>query len=164
MHSCRIRKSGKGFYEYDTNALPEEAVVEAQARCPKRVSLVGEDLFVSAVRKRCNKATIAMESFEDGEAVVKAGTAILTLTDGRTANQRAIDTGIANTVVVDLAFDFLTTKTVAVARAAACSDEAYSDALGLLQAIGCTVIRLRDLPALAVMRTVAMLVNEAADA
>jgi 3-hydroxybutyryl-CoA dehydrogenase len=165
VDACYLgRKSGKGFYEYDTNALPEKAVVEAQARCPKRVSLVGEDLFVSAVRKRCNKATIAMESFEDGEAVVKAGTAILTLTDGRTANQRAIDTGIANTVVVDLAFDFLTTKTVAVARAAACSDEAYSDALGLLQAIGCIVIRLRDLPALAVMRTVAMLVNEAADA
>jgi 3-hydroxybutyryl-CoA dehydrogenase len=165
VDACYLgRKSGKGFYEYSPYILPEKAVVEAQARCSKQVSFIGKDLFVSAVRARCKKAAIAMESFEDEEAVVKAGTAILALTDGRTASQRAIDTGLANTVVVDLAFDFSTTKTIAVARAAACSDEAYSEALGLLQAIGCTVISLRDLPALAVMRTVAMLVNEAADA
>jgi len=50
-----------------------------------------------------------------------------------------------------------------VARAAACSDESFLGAVGLLQAAGYAVIHLRDLPGLAVMRTVAMLANEAAD-
>jgi len=157
------RKSGRGFYQYGADVLPEEAIAEPVASCPKNLLLMGKDIFVSAVRQRCQKALIATQSFEAEDAGVKAGTATLALTDGRTASQRAIDTGFANTVVVDLSLDFLTTKTVAVARAAACGDEAYHDAVGLLQAAGYTVIRLRDLPALAVMRTVAMLVNEAAD-
>src|SRR6202522_1028572 len=65
------RKSGRGFYEYGPNAFSEEATIEAQTRCPKQILLTGEDLFVSAVKKRCKKANIAIESFEYGEAVVK---------------------------------------------------------------------------------------------
>jgi 3-hydroxybutyryl-CoA dehydrogenase len=157
------RKSGRGFYQYGADVLPEEAIAEPVGSCHQNVSLMGEDVFVAAIRQRCQKALIATQGFEAEDAVVKTGAATLALTDGRTASQRAIDTDFANTVVADLSLDFLTTKTVAVARAAACSDEAYHDAVGLLQAAGYTVIRLRDLPALAVMRTVTMLVNEAAD-
>jgi len=164
VDACRFgRKSGRGFYEYGSNALPVEAVLEPQVRGPQRVQLTGEDLFVAAIQHRCQEASIVMESFEGTEAGVEVGVANLTLTDGRTASQRAKDTGFANTVVVDLSLDFMTSKVVAVARAAMCSDEAYDDAVGLLQAVGYSVIQLRDLPALAVMRTVAMLVNEAAD-
>jgi 3-hydroxybutyryl-CoA dehydrogenase len=158
------RKVGRGFYQYGGDTLPPEPVSEPVALSPRRASLKGEDLFVSAIKQRCQKAVITTESFEGEDAVIKAGTAILALTDGRTASQRAVDTGFANTVLVDLALDFLTSKTVAVARAAACSDEAFYEAVGLLQAAGYSVIRLRDLPGLVVMRTVAMLVNEAADA
>jgi 3-hydroxybutyryl-CoA dehydrogenase len=157
------RKSGRGFYRYGADALPAEAITEPLARCPKDVSLMGEDAFVLAVRQRCQKAIIETQNFEAGDPMVKAGSATLALTDGRTASHRAVDTDIADTVVVDFALDFLTTKTVAVARAAACSDKAFDEAVGLLQAAGYSVIRLRDLPALAVMRTVAMLINEATD-
>lgn len=157
------RKSGRGFYQYGADILPPETILEPVTSCPEQVSFMGEDPFVSAVRQRFQKAFITAHSFEGEDAVVKIGTAILALTDGRTASQRAVDTGLANTVVVDLALDFSTTKTVAVARAAACSDESFLGAVGLLQAAGYAVIHLRDLPGLAVMRTVAMLVNEAAD-
>jgi 3-hydroxybutyryl-CoA dehydrogenase len=157
------RKSGRGFYDYGLNALSVEASVEADARHPEQVSFIGEDPFIAAVKHRCQRAAITAKHFEDGETLVKVGAAVLALTDGRTATQRAIDTGFANTVVVDLALNFLTSKAVAVARATGCSDAAYHDAVGLLQAVGFAVIHLRDLPALAVMRTVAMLVNEAAD-
>jgi 3-hydroxybutyryl-CoA dehydrogenase len=155
------RKSGRGFYHYGGDRLRSEATVEPMAQCPNYVSFMGADLFVSAVRGRCQ---VAAERFEAQDAAIKAGAATVALTDGRTASQRAMDTGIADTVLVDLAFDFLTSKTVGVTRAATCSDDAFYDAVGLLQAAGYKVIGLRDLPALAVMRTVAMLVNEAADA
>jgi len=156
------RKSGRGFYQYGEGIFPQEAILEPAASCPEQVSFIGEDPFVSEMKQRLQKA-LAAGNFEAEDAVVKVGRAILVLTDGRTASQRAVDTEFANTVVVDLALDFLTTKTVAVARADTCSDEAFHGAVGLLQAAGYAVIRLRDLPALAVMRTVAMLVNEAAD-
>jgi 3-hydroxybutyryl-CoA dehydrogenase len=156
------RKSGRGFYLYGADAPRSEAVTEPVARCPSNVLFMGDDLFISAAKERCSQA-IAARSFEAKETAIKAGGATLVLTDGRTASRRAMDTGLANTVVVDLALDFLTSRTVAVARAAMCSDEAFCDAVGLLQAASYKVIRLRDLPGLAVMRTVAMLVNEAAD-
>lgn len=156
------RKSGRGFYQYGEDALPPEAVTEPIAERPKEVSLIGEDIFVAAMKRRYPNASVATPR-DTEEAAVKAGTAVLVLTDGRTASQRAVDTGSANTVIVDLALDFFTAKTVAVARAGACSDQAFREAVGLLQGAGYSVIRLHDLPALAVLRTVAMLVNEAAD-
>jgi 3-hydroxybutyryl-CoA dehydrogenase len=156
------RKSGRGFYQYGEESTSSDAIVEPLRKCPENVSFVGEDPFLSALRSRCQKA-IAAKSCEGVDPAVNAGAATLALTDGRTASQRAKDTGVANTVVIDLALDFSTTKTVAVARAAACRDDAFYDAVGLLQTAGYKVIRLRDLPALAVMRTLSMLVNEAAD-
>jgi 3-hydroxybutyryl-CoA dehydrogenase len=156
------RKSGRGFYQYGEGVPPPEAATEPLAERPDEVSLIGDDIFVAAMKRRCPNASVATPR-DTEEAAVKAGTAVLVLTDGRTASQRGVDTGFANTVVVDLALDFFTAKTVAVARAAACSEKAFGEAVGLLQGAGYSVIRLRDLPALAVLRTVAMLVNEAAD-
>jgi 3-hydroxybutyryl-CoA dehydrogenase len=52
---------------------------------------------------------------------------------------------------------------IAVARAT-CGDAAYAAAVGTLQAAGIAVSPLDDVAGLAVLRTVAMLANEAADA
>ena len=69
-----------------------------------------------------------------------------------------------NLVLVDLALDFTAAKRLAVARADTCDDDAYAAAVGALRAAGIAVCRLDDVAALAVMRTVAALANEAADA
>ncbi len=53
---------------------------------------------------------------------------------------------------------------LAVARADTCSDAAFAAAVGALQAAGIAVSRLDDVAGLIVLRTVAMLANEAADA
>jgi 3-hydroxybutyryl-CoA dehydrogenase len=52
---------------------------------------------------------------------------------------------------------------VALARADQCSEAAYQAVVGLFQAAGFEVTRIDDVPGMAVMRTVAMLANEAAD-
>jgi len=67
-------------------------------------------------------------------------------------------------VVYDLLLDHATAKRIALARADQCSDEAYYSTVGMFQAAGFEVCRLDDVPGMAVMRTVAMLANEAADA
>jgi 3-hydroxybutyryl-CoA dehydrogenase len=90
--------------------------------------------------------------------------AAIYLTDGRSATERAAAAAHADTVVYDLLLDPAGGKRVALARADQCSDAAYYGAVGMFQAAGFSVMRMADVPGMAVMRTVAMLANEAADA
>jgi 3-hydroxybutyryl-CoA dehydrogenase len=86
------------------------------------------------------------------------------LTDGRSATQRAQDNHHPDLVLFDLVLDFATAKRIALSRSDQCSPAAYQSVVGLFQAAGFTVTLLDDVPGMAVMRTVAMLANEAADA
>jgi len=88
----------------------------------------------------------------------------LALTDGRTATRRVVDSGVRDLVLFDLALDYTSATRLAVAAADTCSAAALGAAVGALQATGITVTRLDDVAGLAVMRTVAMLANEAAEA
>ncbi len=105
-------------------------------------------------------------AFPDGAIHVpgSAGGAWLALTDGRTATKRVGDCGVRDLVLFDLAFDYAAATRVAVARADTCGESAYATAVGALQAAGLEVSRLDDVAGLAVLRVVAMLANEAADA
>jgi 3-hydroxybutyryl-CoA dehydrogenase len=67
-------------------------------------------------------------------------------------------------VLIDLALDYSKATRVAVAAAGQCSASAFAAVCAMLQGAGLQVSRLTDVPGLAVMRTVAMLANEAADA
>jgi 3-hydroxybutyryl-CoA dehydrogenase len=88
----------------------------------------------------------------------------LALTDGRTATMRVGDCGVRDLVLFDLALDYQTATRLALARADTCGEAAYATAVGTLQAGGLAVSRLDDVAGLAVLRIVAMLANEAADA
>jgi 3-hydroxybutyryl-CoA dehydrogenase len=67
-------------------------------------------------------------------------------------------------VVVDRALDYTTASAVAIAPSDGCPEPALSEATGLLQAAGLSVYVIEDVPGMVVTRTVAMLVNSAADA
>jgi 3-hydroxybutyryl-CoA dehydrogenase len=95
---------------------------------------------------------------------LQAGGATIFLTDGRSATQRAFDNGQPDTVLFDLLLDPAGGPRIALARADGGGEAAWRGAVGLFQAAGFTVSRLDDVPGMAVMRTVAMLANEAADA
>jgi 3-hydroxybutyryl-CoA dehydrogenase len=88
----------------------------------------------------------------------------LALSDGRTATARAAATGVRNLVLLDLACDYAACTRLALARADACDAAAFDAATGLLQAAGVAVSPLDDVAGLVVLRTVAALANEAADA
>ncbi|MDH5286682.1 MAG: 3-hydroxyacyl-CoA dehydrogenase [Betaproteobacteria bacterium] len=162
------RKSGRGFYDYAPEAVRPAARTLPASGAPERVSAYGNLGPAEALAARLVARGVAVErgpaqdAFPDG--VLAAGGAWLALTDGRTATGRAATTGARDLVVFDLAFDYGKAARIAVARADQCGDEAFGAAVGLLQAAGLAVSQLDDVAGLAVMRTVAMLVNEAADA
>jgi 3-hydroxybutyryl-CoA dehydrogenase len=178
------RKSGRGFYAYGEGAVVPAPQAEAPQPKPEFVSYTvdpsaqadardGRDAVANTLAARLRQAGIAVSHRNLSEAHGKApaeaaafhckGAAVF-LSDGRTATQRAADNHHPDTVLFDLALDYASAKRIALARADQCSDVAYLAVVGLFQAAGFTVTRLDDVPGMAVMRTVAMLANEAADA
>jgi 3-hydroxybutyryl-CoA dehydrogenase len=175
-----------------SSALPAQAAVPAAMQAqseapqprPEYVSYTIEQgaashavggALVDALAARLRSAGIGITHRKTPESIRPAGAhddapafhcngAAVYLTDGRSATQRARDNEHPDTVLFDLALDYGSARRIAVARADQCSPAAYHAVLGLLQAVGFAVTRLDDVPGLAVMRTVAMLANEAADA
>ncbi|GAC1629671.1 MAG: 3-hydroxyacyl-CoA dehydrogenase [Nevskia sp.] len=162
------RKSGRGFFDYRAGASrPEPACEPAQAR-PAAISLdtgtpLGAALAARLQAAGCAHATHAGEGGSDSP-VARADGAALHLTDGRSATERAAANQHADTLVIDLMLDPHQAPRAAVARALQCRAAAWNAVVGLLQAAGYAVSGLADAPGLALMRTVAMLANEACDA
>jgi len=157
------RKTGRGFYRYGDDAAVPQAQAEAAQPCPAQVTLAGTHPLFDAIGARLRDAGIAVATADDAVPTFHAGAAIH-LTDGRSATQRACDDGRPDTIVFDLLLDPAKATRIALARADQCSDAAWSGAVALFQQAGFTVTRLDDVPGMAVMRTVAMLANEALDA
>jgi 3-hydroxybutyryl-CoA dehydrogenase len=169
------RKSGRGFYQYGETAGKAPAAAEAPQARPEVVSLSMEPGISFAVTNPM-ELRLKAAGFEvahrkplpgAGEHEAPAfhcnGAAIF-LTDGRTASERANANKHPNTVLFDLTLDCAGATRIAVARADQCSDDAYHSTVGLFQSAGFCVTRVDDVPGMVVMRTVAMLANEAADA
>jgi 3-hydroxybutyryl-CoA dehydrogenase len=169
------RKSGRGFYRYGDDDIKPTPQTEAAQPRPGAVSVSIEpgeaSLVVDPMEQRLKSAgfTVAHRKPLAGAAEHEApafhcnGAAVF-LTDGRTATERANANRHPDTVLYDLAFDYAGAKRIALAKADQCSDAAWHSAVGLFQAAGFAVTRIDDVPGMVVMRTVAMLANEAADA
>src|SRR5471032_1009569 len=168
------RKSGRGFYQYGDGAIMPAPQSEAPQPTPEYVGYSVDAGVTGAVTEgmaeRLKQSGIAVSYRKpaEGHAVNEApafhcnGAAVF-LTDGRSATERARDNNHPDTVLFDLALDYASAKRIAVSCADQCSPAAFNAVVGLFQAAGFAVSRLDDVPGLAVMRTVAMLANEAAD-
>ena len=169
------RKSGRGFYQYGDDAVKASPATESAYPRPKAVSLSIDAGVTGAVTDPIEQRLVAAgfdlthrhpasRAPHDQAPGFHCNGAAIFLTDGRTATQRASDTHHDDTVLYDLVLDAAGATRVALARADQCSQSAYTATVGLFQAAGFHVTRLDDVPGMAVMRTVAMLANEAADA
>jgi 3-hydroxybutyryl-CoA dehydrogenase len=166
------RKTKRGFYDYAPSAQKPAPDTEPKRTPPARATVHGNLGTATPLADRMKGGGIAVAQVRDdtrfpgGAIHIAAGErdTWLALTDGRTATKRAADTGIADLVLFDLALDYAAATRIAVARADTCSDAGYACAVAVLQAAGMAVSRLDDVAGLAVLRIVAMLANEAADA
>lgn len=162
------RKSGRGIYAYETTApKPASQTEEPRAR-PARVHVAGGGTMTDGLRDRLTASGIDVMPTAADAAIASSYLVVddvsLVPCDGRTATAIAVSGGQPNVVVFDLAHDYRTCTRLAIARADTCGDNAAAAAIGALQASGIAVSRVDDVAGLVVMRTVAMLANEAADA
>jgi 3-hydroxybutyryl-CoA dehydrogenase len=159
------RKSGRGYFDYREGAAKPVPQTESPHAQPAHIVVCGDTPAAQALAARLQAAgvTFTRAASTDGR-IAQADDAVLYVTDGRSATQRAAQGNVPNTVLIDLALDYQKATRVAIASAGQCSMAATAAACGLLQAAGWQVSTLADVPGMAVMRTVAMLANEAADA
>jgi 3-hydroxybutyryl-CoA dehydrogenase len=157
------RKSGRGFYTYPEGppALPSKSYPSPDPGAGLRIHGTG------VAADRLSEAVAGMQSvpftrvLESDWIGVEIGKRQLRLTDGRPAWQVARDVGADDVAV----FDELPTQARGTLTYAARGSSAWcAQVPAWLQALGWEPVEFADLPGLVVARTLAMLVNEAADA
>lgn len=150
------RKTSRGFYAYGDGAAPPVPDTAASAAPPRRLAVVGTPALLG--RLDGHGVEIVRDPHLPAEFVLRES-------DGRpAADWEAASERPQPTAVVDMALDYARAKRAAIAFSPACRPQHRAAAIGTLQAAGMAVSEVRDLPALVVLRTVAMLINEACDA
>ena len=157
------RKSGRGFYDYSSSAVAPLPTVAGQQRAPTQIEVHGPLGVAEPLLPLWQRAGIQITRGGGDAGVIRAGTALIALSDGRSASQRAAESGCADTLLFDLALDYATTTRIALTAADQASSAALESATGLFQAAGKAVSLIDDTPGLLVLRTVCMLANEGAD-
>ncbi|MBK6472121.1 MAG: 3-hydroxyacyl-CoA dehydrogenase [Betaproteobacteria bacterium] len=165
------RKTGRGFYRHPddgSTALPV-ALHEAPATA-REVTVHGEGAIADQLEQAATRALAAQgwgpaRLRASGWTGVEIDGARLVLTDGRTATELAATTGVARLAVFDRPqLPSAPAAALAYALAEQADDVWRSQAAAWLAALGHTPLPLADTPGLVVARTLAMLINEAADA
>ena len=159
------RKSGRGFYRYDAQAQTGDAVTSG-ADIPAGYT-IGSVIAEGELGPAAALIDLAHEHglpvrVTDGAGVLHIDGVTLALSDGRSASERFARDGVQ--VVFDLALDYRQARSIALAPADQTDRHALTVAQAFFAGIGKSIVVLDDCPGLVVMRTVAMLANEGADA
>ncbi|KJZ34058.1 MULTISPECIES: 3-hydroxyacyl-CoA dehydrogenase PaaH [Pseudomonas] len=157
------RKSGHGFYSYAENAERPQPTTISSEQTVESCVIEGDLGAANALIPRLRTHNIEVIQ-RDGQGLLRVGDAVLALSDGRMACQRAREDGVRNLILLDLVLDYGNASRIAISCTADIEPVALEQGVALLQRAGFNVSLLSDSPALAVLRTVAMLANEAADA
>lgn len=156
------RKSGQGFYDYRDGAVKPELPPHTPVGLPEipAITLCGTGRVAELLAERLQHSGAAYRQETASPWVgLRLGNAALRLSDGRTASQLG-----GNVAVFDLPISKQSGATLAWA-ASKHSDAAWQTQVAqCLQALGFSPLQMADTPGLVVARTIAMLINEAADA
>lgn len=159
------RKSGRGFYTYPAPQISTSTEDASPPPHAEHIVVMGSGAVADHIAHALSTAQRPFERQPEADWVgLNLGAQQLRLTDGRTATELAHAQGLADVAVFDLMLPPKAGASLAWA-AALDSSEAWQEAApAWLRLLGVVPQRLSDAPALVVARTVAMLINEAADA
>ncbi len=153
------RKVGKGFYDGQPVPLAD-AIARAEAG---PITLTGNDALVDRLAAMLEARGVAFaRDSASGWSGLRIGKVSLHLSDGRSAARLAHELGEPDTAVIDLPLS-PTADALALAYAPRVTDAERQQVEATLIGCGLQPVVLRDVPGLLVTRTIAMLVNEAAD-
>ncbi|MER5883943.1 3-hydroxyacyl-CoA dehydrogenase [Streptomyces sp. NPDC001941] len=154
------RKTGRGWFSYEEGAerpLPHTA---PRTEPPARITVEGSLGPAAALVGMCREAGVEVTLTEEdqGTRVLLPSGGQLVLADGQTSAE------FRDVVYFDLALDYRAATRIALSASEVTSWETLRQSIGLFQALGKSVSVIGDVPGMIVARTVAMLVDLAADA
>lgn len=156
------RKVGKGFYD---GVLAATLPVAAEEDPCRGLQLAGQGPLVEGLAAWLVQRGLGFERLpEAGWQGLALGGLSLLLTRGRSAAQEACEHAQPQLAVIDWPLAPERADGLAIAFAPRVAEQQRERAGRLLRRLGWEPLVLRDIPGLAVARTVAMLVNEGADA
>ncbi|MEW2033868.1 3-hydroxyacyl-CoA dehydrogenase [Streptomyces roseifaciens] len=159
------RKSGRGWFDHSADAqrpLPHTAEPqEAPAAVRVTGGLGPAAALVEMIREAGIEVTVEGDGQASGGHIRLPGGACLALTDGSAALEGPPG---ERGIFFDLSLDYRAATRIALAPSAEAAPEDVREATGLLQALGKAVSVIDDVPGMIVGRTVAMIVDFAADA
>jgi 3-hydroxybutyryl-CoA dehydrogenase len=156
------RKSGRGFYDYSQPAevAATEFVTPVALPSTDSLSVHGSGSIAGRFARVLKEQDCEFERIESSDwCGLQVTAAQLRFTDGRPASQLGVDVA-----VFDLPLTDDTGSALAWSHAANASEQWIEDAARWLTVFGFQPQRIEDAPGLVVARTIAMLINEAADA
>jgi len=157
------RKSGQGFYRYGDHPQPAAICLPAStAALPRSITLHGDPAGMTLLATLLTENAVTIKQPGQTSAFARIDEVTFMLTNGKTASQIAEETGTP-VVLFDLSAHYSQASTVAISCAAQNDARHNATVVRLLQSLGKKVIQLPDYPGLLVMRTLAMLANEALD-
>jgi 3-hydroxybutyryl-CoA dehydrogenase len=165
------RKSGRGFYRYPEGAAALPVALQPAPATAREVTVHGSGAIADWLEQAAAQA-LAPQGWGPARVRDSAWTGLdidgarLVLTDGRTAGEWAQTLGQADVAVFDrpLRLPAAPGTALALALAEGASHAWQVQAAAWLAALGFAPLPVADTPGLVVARTVAMLINEAADA
>jgi 3-hydroxybutyryl-CoA dehydrogenase len=165
------RKSGQGFYRYPEGAASLPVAVHDAPATAREVTVHGEGAIADQLEAAATRA-LADQGWGPARLRNSAWTGLvidgahLVMTSGRTAAELAAQLRTANVAVFDRLFALPPAPGTALAYAVADTASAAwrTQAPAWLAALGFAPLPVSDTPGLIAARTVAMLINEAADA
>jgi 3-hydroxybutyryl-CoA dehydrogenase len=165
------RKSGRGFYTYPEGAPALPAAVHEAPMVTGPVTVHGDGEIADRLEQLVAQGGLSGDAAPSRQRQstwvgLDIGGARLVLTDGRTAGDIAAREGIADVAVFDRPLLWPAAPGGALAYAVAPQASAgwRQQVPAWLAALGFAPVPLADAPGLVVARTIAMLINEAADA
>ncbi|MEV6793721.1 3-hydroxyacyl-CoA dehydrogenase [Streptomyces sp. NPDC051320] len=154
------RKSGRGWYAYGEGATRPSPHTAPATEPPSEITVEGDLGPAGELVAMFREAGVAVREDEEdaGCRIVLPSGGQLVLADGQTSAE------FRDVVYFDLALDYRTATRVALSASEVTGWETLRQSIGLFQRIGKKVSVIGDVPGMIVARTVAMLVDLAADA
>lgn len=156
------RKSGQGFYDYREGAVKPEIAAYTSVAVPtaKSVQVHGNCTIAKRLATALTEAQVQFTQVRESDWIgLSIDHAELRLTDGRPASQVGQEVA-----VFDLPVSVENGQPLAFAISNRAAPESAEYAAAWLRVLGFNPQQIADAPALIVARTLAMLINEAADA
>lgn len=157
------KKTGQGFYHYDGSQKPIVDFASKQ-QAAKTVSFNSQSTVFDAFKKQLSNLDDIIVTQHQGGVAMQINDCAIELSNGQSCKERLKTTKQNHLAQIDLMLDYDSCPIIHLSFDENCPKTTKNHIVGIFQLLNKQVFIGKDKPALIAMRTICLLINEAADA